>query len=92
MAKEGFKVLAIDTDNQASMTDCFGIEKPETLDKTLYHLMMAVMYEDDLPAKESYILNRDGVDVIPSSIEMSAIEMNLVQNDFRRRKYWCVGL
>ena len=39
--------------------------------------MMAVMNEDDLPSK-GYILNRDGVDVIPSSIEMSAIEMNLV--------------
>jgi len=39
---------------------------------------MAVMNEDDLPPKESYILNRDGVDVIPSSIEMSTIEMNLV--------------
>src|SRR6056297_3386456 len=78
LAKEGYKVLAIDTDNQASMTDCFGIEKPETLNTTLYHLMMAVMNEDDLPLKESYILNRDGVDVIPSSIEMSAIEMNLV--------------
>jgi len=50
------------------MTDCFGIEKPETLDTTLYHLMMAVMNEDDLPSKESYILNRDGVDVIPSSV------------------------
>ena len=78
LAKEGYKVLAIDTDNQASMTDCFGIEKPETLETTLYHLMMAVMNEDDLPPKESYIIKRDGVDVIPSSIEMSAIEMNLV--------------
>jgi chromosome partitioning protein len=36
------------------------------------------MNEDDLPPNASYILNRDGVDVIPSSIEMSAIEMNLV--------------
>lgn len=70
--------MAIDTDNQASMTDCFGIVKPETLDTTLYHLMMAVMNEDDLPPKESYIIKSDGVDVIPSSIEMSAIEMNLV--------------
>ena len=70
--------MAIDTDNQASMTDCFGIVKPETLETTLYHLMMAVMNEDDLPPKESYIIKSDGVDVIPSSIEMSAIEMNLV--------------
>jgi chromosome partitioning protein len=78
LAKEGYKVLAIDTDNQASMTDCFGIEKPEKLQTTLYHLMMNVMNEKDLPPKESYIIHRDGVDIIPSSIELSAIEMNLV--------------
>lgn len=78
LAKEDYKVLAIDTDNQASMTDCFGIEKPEKLQTTLYHLMMNVMNEKDLPPKESYIIHRDGVDIIPSSIELSAIEMNLV--------------
>ena len=64
LAKEGYKVLAIDTDNQASMTDCFGIEKPEKLQTTLYHLMMNVMNEKDLPPKESYIIHRDGVDII----------------------------
>ena len=78
LAKEGFKVLAIDCDNQASMTDCFGIEKPEKLETTLYHLMMDVMNEKDLPSKDSYIIEKDGVDIIPSSIELSAIEMNLV--------------
>ena len=75
LARKGYKVLAVDCDNQASMTDCFGIEKPET---TLYHLMMDVINDEDLPSKESYITKREGVDIIPSSIELSAIEINLV--------------
>lgn len=78
LAKEGYRVCAIDTDNQSSLTDCFGIEKPEKLKTTLYHLMMNIMNEEDLPPKESYMIHRDGVDIIPSSIELSAIEMNLV--------------
>jgi chromosome partitioning protein len=78
LAKKGYKVLVIDGDNQASLTDCFGIEKPEELDKTLYHIMMDVIMERDLPPKEEYIITKDGVDIIPSSIELSAIEINLV--------------
>lgn len=78
LAKKGYKVLAVDCDNQASMTDCFGIEKPEKLDKTLYHLMMDAITENDLPPKEDYIIEKEGVDIIPSSIELSAVEINLV--------------
>lgn len=78
LAKQGYKVCAIDGDNQASMTDCFGIEQPEKLETTLYHLMMDVIMEKDLPKKEDYIIKREGIDIIPSSIELSAIEINLV--------------
>lgn len=78
LAKQGYKVCAIDGDNQASMTDCFGIDKPEKLDKTLFHLMMDVIMENDLPSKEEYIITKEGVDIIPSSIELSAIEISLV--------------
>jgi chromosome partitioning protein len=78
LAKQGYRVLAVDGDNQASLTDCFGIEKPEELDKTLYHIMMDVIMERDLPPKEEYIITKEGVDIIPSSIELSAIEINLV--------------
>jgi chromosome partitioning protein len=78
LVKEGYTVLAVDCDNQASMTDCFGIEKPENLDTTLYHLMMDVINENDLPPKENYIIEKEGVDIIPSSIELSAVEINLV--------------
>jgi len=32
LVNRGNKVLAIDCDNQASLTDCFGITDPESLD------------------------------------------------------------
>ena len=57
LAKEGYSVLAIDCDNQASMTDCFGIPDPENLEYTLYHLMMDVIMEKDIPEKSKYICN-----------------------------------
>lgn len=78
LVNKGYKVLAIDCDNQASMTDCFGISNPEKLDYTLYQLMMEIITEKDLPDKEVYVINKEGVDIIPSSIELSAIEINLV--------------
>ncbi|GKX31404.1 sporulation initiation inhibitor Soj [Vallitalea longa] len=78
LARQGYKVLSVDCDNQASMTDCFGIENPEKLDRTLYHLMIDVISDNDLPPKESYIIKKEGVDIIPSSIELSAVEINLV--------------
>ncbi len=78
LADQGYKVLVIDCDNQSSLTDCFGITEPEKLEYTLYHLMMNVMLEKDLPSKESYIIPKEGIDIIPSSIELSAIEINLV--------------
>lgn len=78
LAKRGYKVLIVDCDNQYSVTDCFGIESPEKLETTLYHLMMDVINDKDLPPKESYIIKREGLDIIPSSMELSAIEINLV--------------
>ncbi|MBM7562705.1 ParA family protein [Fusibacter tunisiensis] len=77
LSQEGFRVLAVDCDNQSSLTDCFGIENPEKLEKTLYHLMMDIISENDFPQKEDFIIQREGIDIIPSSIELSAIEINL---------------
>ncbi len=34
--------------------------------------------EKDIPSKEAYMVQKEGIDIIPSSIELSAIEINLV--------------
>ena len=74
----GYKVLVIDADNQASLTDCFGIHQQDEVEYSIYDLMMDVIMERDLPVKSSYIIEREGIHIIPSSIDLSAIEINLV--------------
>ncbi len=78
LVMEGYKVLLIDSDGQANLTTCFGIDEPETLNHTLFTLMMCIIGEQELPPKEEYIRSVDGVDLIPSSIALSNIELNLV--------------
>ncbi len=74
----GYKVLAVDCDNQANLTDCFGIERPDKLEVTLYHLMERVIVDEDLLEKKDYIITKEGVDVLPASILLSDIEIKLV--------------
>ncbi len=73
-----YKVLVVDCDNQANLTDCFGIESPDKLEVTLYHLMERVIMDEDLPRKENYIITKENIDVLPASILLSDIEIKLV--------------
>lgn len=72
------KVLLIDLDPQSNLTMCFGIDRPEELETTIYDLMMCVIDEKKLPDKNRYILSFNNLDLIPCSIELSAVEMSLV--------------
>ncbi len=73
----GYKVLVIDCDNQANLTDCFDITNDEK-QINLYHLMKMVLEDKDFPDKESFIISKEkNVDVIGTSVELSNIEINL---------------
>lgn len=74
MRKKGKKVLAVDLDPQSNLTTCFGAED---VDVAIGDLMMDVIEEEDLPEREEHIWERVGVDFIPSSIGLSAVEAKL---------------
>ena len=78
LAEEGKKVLVIDLDPQSSLTISFGVDKPDELDTTIYNLMTCIIEEKDLPTKDAYLLRFGNVDLIPCSIELSALELSLV--------------
>ena len=46
LAREGKRVLLIDSDAQGSMTACLGIAEPDELDVTLVNLMEKVVNDD----------------------------------------------
>lgn len=74
LKKRGMKVLAVDFDPQSNLTTCFGAED---VDMAIGDLMMNVLEEEDLPEREEYIWERNGVDFIPASIGLSAVEAKL---------------
>ena len=74
LKKRGKKVLAVDFDPQSNLTTCFGAEE---VDVAIGDLMMNVIEEEDLPEREEYIWERNGVDFIPASIGLSAVEAKL---------------
>ena len=77
LQKLGKKVLAVDFDSQANLTTCFGVEEPAAISVTIGHLMMAQIDDEELPAPEEYIMSRNGVDFIPSSMVLSAVDAKL---------------
>ena len=74
LRKRGKRVLAVDFDPQANLTTCFGAED---VDVAIGDLMMDVIEDEELPERDEYIWERNGVDFIPSSIGLSAVEAKL---------------
>ena len=77
LASMGKKVLAIDFDSQANLTTCFGVEDPAAVPVTIGHLMMAQIDDEEFPESSEYIMSRNEVDFIPSSMVLSAVDAKL---------------
>lgn len=74
---QGKKVLLIDADPQSSLTVALGHKNPDAIDVTLAAVMDAVI-EDQPFEKGAGILRHDeGVDLLPSNIELSGMENGL---------------
>ena len=77
LAEKGKKVLAVDMDPQANLTTCFGVEDTADVPVTIGHLMMSVLEEEELPDASEYVWEREGVDFIPASMMLSAVDAKL---------------
>lgn len=78
LAKKGNKVLLIDADPQGSMTISLGFSEPDELSNTLADLMMAVVNDEKIVLEKSIRHHEEGADLIPANIDLSAIEVSLV--------------
>lgn len=67
----------MDMDPQANLTTCFGVEDTADVPVTIGHLMMSVLEEEDLPDASEYVWEREGVDFIPASMMLSAVDAKL---------------
>lgn len=77
LQKLGKKVLAVDFDSQANLTTCFGVEDTTAVPITIGHLMLNQIDDEDMLESSEYIISRNGVDFIPSSMVLSAVDSKL---------------
>jgi len=78
LAKRGHGVLIVDSDPQASATAMLGYREADALPCTLSTLMERQIADKPLFVREAVIRSDEGVDLIPSNIELSAMEMRLL--------------
>ena len=78
LARHGKKVLLVDADSQGNLTEMLGWQQPDKLEHTLAYLLEKVICDEPLNMKEGILHHEEGVDLIPSNIELSGMEVVLV--------------
>lgn len=66
----GYKVLLVDLDAQASLTQSLGFSSE--LDKTVYEALIG-----EIKASEAILQKKEGFDIIPSQLDLSMVEIEL---------------
>lgn len=78
LARAGHRVLLVDGDPQGSLTIALGIPNPDALDETLGDAMLAEISDRTLPKGFGILHHKEGVDLLPGNIELSGIELSLI--------------
>ena len=85
LARQGKKVLLVDTDPQGSLTISLGYPRPDELDVTLFDLLNKTINEAAVDAGEGILHQPEGIDLIPANISLVGLEVALVNTMNRER-------
>ena len=77
LADMGKKVLLIDFDAQGSLTESLGYE-PDNIEITVSTMLEKTMNEKNISPTEGILHHDEGVDLMPANIELSGMEVTLV--------------
>ena len=90
LANDGYRVLLIDADPQGSLTVSLGIRNPDDLDVSLATVMDAVINDEDLIEGAGILHHKEGMDLLPSNIELSGMEtglFNIMSREYVLKNY-----
>ena len=77
LAMQGKRVMLLDADPQGSLTVSLGIKNPDDLPASLANIMQAVIDDKTIPDRIGILRHDEGVDLLPSNIELSGTEIAL---------------
>lgn len=78
LAKQGKRVLLIDADAQGSLTASLGFTEPDKLEETLATVMANIINDVEMEDDYGILRHEEGVDLMPGNIELSGLEVSLV--------------
>ena len=78
LAMEGKKVLLVDADPQGSLSISLGYSQPDKLPTTIATMMGKVITDTTIESREGILQHHEGVDLLPANIELSGMEVSLV--------------
>ena len=78
LARRGKRVLLIDMDAQGSMTASLGYTQPDDMDHTLADVLGGIIRDGKVPEGDFILHHEEGIDFIPANIELSGLEVTLV--------------
>ena len=90
LANEGKKVLLVDADPQGDLTTSLGWAEQDSLSVTLSTQMEKTIRDEPVERGAGILHHDEGVDLIPANIELSGMEMALVNamsREFTMRSY-----
>ena len=78
LAAAGKRVLLTDADAQGSLTASLGFEEPDALEYTLATVLGKIINDEPIDTQEGILHHEEGVDLLPCNIELSGLEVSLV--------------
>ena len=78
LVQQGKKVLLIDADAQANLTMALGYNRPDDIPITFSTVMQNIIDDKTLDVSQGIIHHSEGVDLLPSNIELSGFEVRLI--------------
>lgn len=85
LVQQGKKVLLIDADAQANLTMTLGYNRSDDIPITLSTVMQNIIDDKTFDASQGIIHHSEGVDLLPSNIELSGFEVRLINAMSRER-------
>ena len=78
LALKGQRVLLVDADPQGNLTTAMGWKRPDDIEITLGTHMAKIVEDEPYPPTSGILHHEEGMDVMPANIELSGMELGLV--------------
>lgn len=88
LANQGKRVLLIDADAQGSLTASLGFSEPDKINISLATIMANLINEVEIEPEYGILKHDEGIDLMPGNIELSGLEVSLV-NVMSRERILC---